>query len=240
MSRPARSIERQAAGHRTVSSGGPSAGKAGAPSLVSSVRDLQRKVGNRAALCYLTRLPAPRIRIDTVAPLVAGERDKGWQEREFQDQNAAITTLTTHANGVRIIVEAESLFSSEEFPEFKWTQTIDTNEPLGGTTSPYVDPRPNDDTKPFYWTDAEHAASPTQFRDRPARPVPTSGTTRWEAILGLNGVNDARKVVQGFDYVTYGFTIDTAGAVTQLGPASVGGADHRSILSSAFPDWTFT
>lgn len=36
-----------------------------------------------------------------------------------------------------------------------WLQIIDTDAPLGGTTSPYVDPRPNDDNLPFYFTQNE-------------------------------------------------------------------------------------
>ncbi|MBX6315011.1 MAG: PEP-CTERM sorting domain-containing protein [Isosphaeraceae bacterium] len=50
-------------------------------------------------------------------------------------------------------------------------QMVDTNDPLGGTTSPYIDPRPNDDTLPFYWTTGEMAqttnagAGTIQFTD---------------------------------------------------------------------------
>ena len=164
-----------------------------------------------------------------------------YGNNETQDQNASLTSLAAHANGVAIVVEAEGLYTSTEYPDgFKWTQTIDTNVPKGGTTSPYVDPRPNDDTKPFYYTDAEQVSFPTTFRDRPSRSIPATGTTHWNAILGLNGVNESTNTVKGFDYLTYGFSLDSTGKVTINGPASVGGSGHRSILSSEFSAWTFT
>jgi len=168
--------------------------------------------------------------------------DKSFsEESQMQDQNASVTTLVATANGVRIVVEAVGVYTSATYPDgFKWTQTIDTNVPLGGTTSPYVDPRPNDDTKPFYYTDAEHAASPTTFRDRPSRPAPATGTTTWDAILGLNGVDESAKTVTGFDYLTYGFSIDSSGTVTMRNATAGSGANHRSTLSSEFPQWTFS
>lgn len=164
----------------------------------------------------------------------------GGGEAATLDQSSSVTTFTATANGVNIVVEVVGGYSSAEFPDgFKWTQTIDTNVPLGGTTSPYVDPRPNDDTKPFYWTDAEHAANPTTFRDRPSRPAPATGTTNWDAILGLNGVNEATRTVTGFDYLTYGFSIDSTGTVTTRNPSVGNGANHRAILTSEFGGWTF-
>lgn len=168
--------------------------------------------------------------------------DKSLSEESLmQDQSASVTSLAASANGVGIEVEAQSAYTSEEYPDgFKWTQTIDTNVPLGGTTSPYVDPRPNDDTKPFYYTDAEQLRFPTTFHDHPSRPTPATGTTYWNAILGLNGVNEATKTVVGFDYLQYGFTIDSTGTVTVVGPMSGGGANHRSTLSSEFSGWTFS
>jgi hypothetical protein len=168
----------------------------------------------------------------------SGDKSTDLQNTE-QDQNASVTSYGTHANGVSIVAEAQGLFSSPDYPDgFRWTQTIDTNVPLGGTTSPYVDPRPNDDTKPFYWTDAEHATYSPSFIDHPSRGVPASGTTTWDAILSLNGVNGT--TVTRFDSLSYGFSIDSAGTVTQRGlttPASV--ATHQSTLSSEFPGWTF-
>jgi hypothetical protein len=162
------------------------------------------------------------------------------EESELQDQNASVNTYVTTANGVTMVVDAQNVGPSPKYPDgYKWTQTIDTNVPLGGASSPYVDPRPNDDAKPFYFTDAEHAASPTQFRDSPSRPAPAVGTTTWDATLCLNGVNEATKTVTTFDCITYGFSRDTGGAVTRHSVGSSSGIGHRSTLSSEFPAWTF-
>lgn len=202
-----------------------------------------RGLSDRPARSRASSFDWPRISVRALKTTSGGRAapDKGSTDLEVQDQSASLTSLTTHANGVEIYVEATGVYTSTEFPDgFKWTQTIDTNVPKGGTTSPYVDPRPNDDTKPFYYTDAEHAASPTTFYDRPSRPAPATGVTTWQAILGLNGVNEASKTVQGFDFLTYGFTIDAAGTVTLSPGASTTGANHQSTLSSEFADWTFT
>lgn len=162
------------------------------------------------------------------------------EEGAVQDQTTSVTTFAATANGVQIVVEAQGVTSSLDYPDgFKWTQTIETNAPLHGATSPYVDPQPNDDTKPFYWTDAEHAASPTTFSDGPTRQPPATGTTMWQAILGLNGVNETTKTVTGFEYLTYGFSIDSTGTVTTRAPTAGSGSNHRSVLSAGFADWTF-
>jgi hypothetical protein len=187
--------------------------------------------------------PRPRLALKGFSPgRPAAAPDKSLSEGPvMQDQSASVTSLAAEAHGVGIEVEAQGAYTSDEYPDgFKWTQTIDTNVPLGGTTSPYVDPRPNDDTKPFYYTDAEHIRFPSTFHDHPSRPTPATGTTYWYAILGLNGVNEATKTAVGFDYLQYGFTVDSAGTITVSGPTSGGGANHRSTLSSEFADWTFS
>jgi len=166
-----------------------------------------------------------------------------------QDQGTSVSTFNGTANGVEIEVDGVGCFTSTDFPDgFRWTQVIDTNAPLGGASSPYVDPHPNDDTKPFYWTDAEEASSPCHFKDTPSRTPPASGAIYWQATLGLNGVNDATKTVKGFAYLTYGFTIDNASKVTTRPPDLTGGADHRSQLgvnhrsqlTAEFGGWTFS
>ncbi len=158
-----------------------------------------------------------------------------------QDQSASLTSFATEARGVGIAVEIVGGTSSSTYPDgYRWTQTIDTNVPLGGTTSPYVDPRPNDDGKPFYWTDAEAAASPTTFSDHPSRNAPATGTTTWDAILSLNGVNAS--TATRLDTLSYGFSIDTAGTVSAHQPTTPGAgliSTHRSTLASEFGGWTF-
>jgi hypothetical protein len=168
-------------------------------------------------------------------------RDKSTEESlGDQDQSTSVSTFNGTADGVAIDVDGQGCGTSMDFPDgFRWTQVIDTNTPLGGGTSPYVDPHPNDDTKPFYWTDAEEAASPCQFRDFPSRNPPASGATYWQATLGLNGVDEATKTATGFAYLTYGFTIDNAGIVTTRPPVPTDGANHRSQLTAEFGDWSF-
>ena len=137
-------------------------------------------------------------------------------------------------------VEAVDLVSSTDYPDgFKWTQVIDTSDPLGGTTSPYVDPRPNDDSKPFYWTDAEQKSHPTTFIDYPSRPAPASGVTTWDATLALNGVDEGLQIVTMFDRLSYGFTRDSTGTITLRGPTSPASSMDRTTLASEFPGWLF-
>jgi len=160
---------------------------------------------------------------------------------EFQDQGASVSSFAKTTQGVSITVGAEGTSPKKAHPDgYKFTQTIDTNVPLGGASSPYVDPRPNDDAKPFYWTDAEQAANPTTFRDAPGRPAPAVGTTNWDAVLALNGVNEATKTVTAYDALTYGFSRDSVGTVTKHEPKSTRTGEHRRILGSEFPGWTFT
>ncbi|WP_281557919.1 hypothetical protein [Thalassomonas sp. RHCl1] len=179
-------------------------------------------------------------------PMLTSADKIGREEPDGQDQNTSVTSMTKFTKsptqkGLSIEVEGENLFSSTDYPGgFRWTQTIDTNAPLGGTSTPYVDPRPNDDSKPFYWTDAEHASSPSTFTDKPWRPVPASGTTWWTATLALNGVDDAKKKVTAFDAISYGFKLDSAGTVTLVQPTSVTLTSHQSVLSSEFSSWTFS
>ena len=211
--------------------------------------------GGREPAVFAAQKPVlPRLRVKNFAversqphhlgsaqPDSAASPDKSIAElSEFQDQSTSLTSFTKTAPGVSIVVEANDVSPTTQHPDgFKFTQTIDTNVPLGGASSPYVDPHPNDDDKPFYWTDAEQAANPTTFRDSPSRPAPVAGTTNWDATLALNGVNEATKTVTAYDALTYGFSRDSAGTVTTREPRSTSTGAHRSILASEFPGWTF-
>jgi hypothetical protein len=78
-----------------------------------------------------------------------------------------------------------------------WVQFIWTDDPLGGATSPYIDPVPNDDNLPFYWTLAEDTmykvgTNTYNFSDNQSRgyppapifPIPVAGKS-WNAHLYL-------------------------------------------------------
>jgi hypothetical protein len=151
------------------------------------------------------------------------------------------------AKGLSITADAANLVSSPDFPDgFRWLQTVTTNDPsdtpVGAPLLPapitYVDPRPNDDTKPFYWTDAEEAANLGHFADSPGRPAHPTGTITWNAILSIGGVK--AKEVTRFDSITYGFSRDSKGAVTVSGPGSPADlTGHLGTLASEFSGWTF-
>ena len=97
--------------------------------------------------------------------------DKTAEEKEGEiDQEVDVGTFAAADRGLRIVAEISGGFESTDYPDgFRFTQMIDTNAPLHGATAPYVDPHPNDDTKPFYWTDAEQGRYPTTFKDHPWR-----------------------------------------------------------------------
>lgn len=161
-----------------------------------------------------------------------------------QDQSASLSSFAATARGVSIKVNPDGAYTSTEYPDgFRWTQTIVTNAKRGGglLASPvtYVDPTPNDDSKPFYWTDAEHVSNSGDFRDTPSRNPRPAGTVNWDATLSLNGVKG--KTAKRFDSLSYGFSVDSSGTVTAnhpTSPASLGG--HMAALRSAFPGWTFS
>jgi hypothetical protein len=82
-------------------------------------------------------------------------------------------------------------------PSYRWVQEINTNKPLGGAGSPYIDPRPGDDVKqgatfqlPYYWTDPEAIKRFTNgvnydllMRDTPRRPCDQFVTWRSDLFI---------------------------------------------------------
>ena len=222
-----------------------SASPATRPSRRCSRTEPRRRAGPRSR----KQVGAPRPHLDVGAfaldrPFQAFRAfpDKSAEEREGEfDQEFDVGTFAQTNRGLRIVAEASGVTESEEFPDgFKFSQTIETNAPLNGGVSPYTDPHPNDDTKPFYWTDAEQERYPTTFKDHPKRNPPTgTQVTYWQATLALNGVNEETQTVTGFDYMTYGFTMDAAGTIKLNYPQSVDGEQHRQALVTEFSGWTF-
>ena len=114
-------------------------------------------------------------------------------------------------------------------PSYRWIQEINTNKPLGGAGSPYIDPRPGDDVKqgalfelPYYWTDREALGRYTngpaansfdlQFSDTPSRPC--NMFVDWEADLFVVTENrftypqaDPLHVVTIHDGIRWGFEL---------------------------------
>ncbi len=100
--------------------------------------------------------------------------------------------------------------SGSGLTNFNYVQTIRTNVPLGGATSPYNDPQPPDDNLPFYWTNAELPSYTNQngynviFSDQPTRLM-QNGTT-WQAELSVVGMDSTGNYVP-ITTITYGFSI---------------------------------
>jgi hypothetical protein len=230
----------------------------------STMLELQRTAGNAAVTSLLAgdrgatgerRAPrrqevgAPKPRIDLGAfafgrpSMFAALADKSETENEAeeQDQTIDVGTFAERRGGVRIVAEVSGGFNSPDFPDgLKFTQTIETNAPLRGASSPYVDPHPKDDAKPFYWTDAQQQKYPTTFKDHPWRYPPTGSAAKfWQGTLALNGVDEASRTVTGLDYITYGFILDAAGNVKLNFPANVDGEHHRQTLAGEWTGWTF-
>jgi hypothetical protein len=192
--------------------------------------------------------PSPGVGFDFGSISVFPPGDKITQQgRAKADQSIGAVSIVGTNRGLVISADADGLVSSTEFPDgFRWLQTVTTNDPsntpVGAPLLPtpitYVDPIPNDDTKPFYWTDAQEARNVGHFADTPGRPAHPTGTIVWDAVLSIGGVNTHD--VTRFDSLTYGFSIDPAGVVTTRGPASPAGVgDHIATLSAEFPAWTF-
>jgi hypothetical protein len=67
------------------------------------------------------------------------------------DYQARIASLSSA--GGRLQVNYARGASVPSGTQLRWIQVIDTNQPLGGSTSPYLDPRPDTDNLPFYYDD---------------------------------------------------------------------------------------
>jgi len=252
---------RPPAGDRSPALARPNAPFGQGPLDPATVLNLQRLAGNSAVTELLAGgdrgpvaprdeevgAPQPRLSLgsfasDSLSRTFGAMPDKSATEREEEsDQSVDVGTFVARQRGLKIVAEISGGFDSADYPDgFKFTQTIDTNAPLHGANAPYVDPHPNDDMKPFYWTDVEQRMYPTTFKDHPSRNPP-SGTqvTYWQATLALNGVDEASKTVTGFDYLTYGFIMDAAGNVKLNYPQNTDGTNHRQTLQNEWSSWTF-
>jgi len=108
----------------------------------------------------------------------------------------------------------------------QWIQFINTNDPVptAPANAPYVDPQPNDDTLPFYWTEAERLLNTglgggvaLRFTDKPSRPLVDS-PVNWRADLYLVSWNGVQVVggamaptVTIYDGIRWGFDIACTG-----------------------------
>jgi Domain of unknown function (DUF4157) len=162
---------------------------------------------------------------------------------DLSDDQDSLTPSTferkSTGRGVHVRVNGGHPGATPEYSDgIRWIQTIETNKPLGGQTSPYVDFAPPADDKPFYFSDAMEASYGGKFSDNPSR---SANGIRWDATLSLAGVSG--RTVTRIDSVNYGFDIDASGVLSLHGPSSTGTADvviQGDTLRSEYPDWIFS
>jgi hypothetical protein len=106
--------------------------------------------------------------------------------------------------------------------QLHYLQFVDTNLPLGGSSTPYIDPRPNDDTLPFYWTTSEVASRSTNktvtfsdFSRRDKASLTTTDPIEWSAELYQVEYDGATSITVR-DGISWGWTMKpaTAGSAT--------------------------
>ena len=143
--------------------------------------------------------------------------------------SVTVVTYVATAHGLQIVLGYTD--SSSGLSNFNWVQTIRTNQPLGGATSPYNDPQPPDDNLPFYWTNAELPSYTNTngynvvFVDGPQRP----GNATWQGELSVVGMN-GQGGYQALQTFTYGFDINNGKVTLQsLQPSSPSAFQLKSI-----------
>jgi RHS repeat-associated protein len=137
----------------------------------------------------------------------------GWTFRNTgSDLTVNITTYQANADssGGGLTIEASLAGSTAAAHQYRWIQGVDTNDPLGTNPNQVIDPTPNDDSLPFYETNAELAANGEgTFYDSPSRYWPTTGDlTRWKAYCYLVDYDSATNKVNVLGGFSYGFTLE--------------------------------
>lgn len=124
----------------------------------------------------------------------------GWTFQNGAALNGTLTVdiyksgfLGNHFSGGEIEIRYQRVQTDPS--NLRWVQLITTTNPLGGAVSPYIDPFPNDDNRPFYWTEAEDAthsngnngfgAYDKHFYDFSKRSHPPNSFVSWRADLYL-------------------------------------------------------
>jgi RHS repeat-associated protein len=129
------------------------------------------------------------------------------------------TTSTSTSAGLSIQVDYKG---PETSADVDFMQTVRTNKPADGATSPYNDPappkgKPAEDSKPFYYTDSEKPSYSDKFgqdlifTDSPRRPTASGEGTNWSGELSIttksNGVHSIKETLN------YGFKIEGGKAI---------------------------
>jgi RHS repeat-associated protein len=150
--------------------------------------------------------------VTSAANTPAGYEYKGKEYNGISIRTYEATSTATSA-GLDIQVNYNG---SEASADIDFMQTVTTNMPAKGATSPYNDPQPSDDSKPFYYTDSEKPSYSDKlgkdliFIDSPVRPNSKEGTT-WSGELSVTKKSDVVHSIA--ETLNYGFEIKRGNAV---------------------------
>lgn len=159
--------------------------------------------------------------------------------------NSYAAAATASQGGASISIAYSPGPNDPPLASLHWIQVIWTNEPLGGATSPYVDPVPNDDNLPFYWTLSEDGSMKNgstgaySFSDAPSRgypPPPDAGVSSvsWGADLYLCSW-DGQTTVTIYDGVNWGWYIEQYPMTCMRSHGHPVQEEHTTQLSSMYP-----
>jgi RHS repeat-associated protein len=148
----------------------------------------------------------------------------GWTFHNLgSDLTVNISTYTANADssgGGLSIAASLASGSAAAAHQYRWIQGIDTNDPKGSNPpnpNQVIDPTPNDDSLPFYETNAELAMegqgvfSDSPYRFWPGDPdskVSAGSITRWKAYCYLVDYNSSTSTVNVLGGFKYGFTLE--------------------------------
>ncbi|MFC6096433.1 DUF6443 domain-containing protein [Flavobacterium qiangtangense] len=122
----------------------------------------------------------------------------------------------------------------------QFVQTVTTNRPIGASTSPYNDPQPPDDNKPFFHTDTEIAAmrgndgADLDFSDIPRRSAISEGA-HWQGELTLVTDNGQGYIPQ----ITINYGFDIIGGTSVISDIVVSKSES-SFQKNAIDDYNKT
>ncbi|MFN8177709.1 MAG: hypothetical protein U0167_07275 [bacterium] len=140
--------------------------------------------------------------------------------------------------------------------QLRWTQTVSENGSFFKACglSTYVDPwAPNvdpsgktvckaDDTKPFYWTDAEYRGKDgPYFYDKPSEGAPAAGNTWLRFVTSLTEARSTNVIVLAS--VVWGFDRAAGGAVTVIEPRRATPPErsgHMRVLKRMYPSYDYS
>jgi hypothetical protein len=107
-------------------------------------------------------------------------------------------------------------------PQIRWIQTVSTNDPRKGRTSPFIDGGDIDDGLPFYETYTEYLSGPNIFYDFPVRSGGQKRQIDWQAELCVYCVEwNGRTIRKKIQCISYGFSISPGGRVRGRPPKAM-------------------